>query len=212
MSFDFKNKFRASSGKQTNLPGLNRADHRNLGKNFEAEIEAVNDFYRMQGIVDVVKNPNEWRYCSFKEFSRHEANRSRIAARTCDSQYLIMQSSDVDFSGGNDRGSYVFDTKETAKESFPLTSVRDNQLIRLRQSAKCGTIAGFLVKFTALDRVFFAHISFIDEKFVQWKKQTGRRAAPGTASISFEEMQERAVEVFRAKNGLWDWYKAIGKS
>jgi hypothetical protein len=35
------------------------SNHSNLGKDFEREMRATHDWYRLQGWADVVKNPTE---------------------------------------------------------------------------------------------------------------------------------------------------------
>lgn len=187
---------------QPDLPGTKSAPQKGgLGSKFEGELNFVHEFYLMKGIVDVVKNPVEWAY---------GGNAKKHDAVTPQGRYLVRKKSNVDYSGGNDRGTYIFDAKETKDNYFPFSSITDEQVTRLKQSAKCRTRSGVMINFTTLDRVFFVPIAHFLPRYENWKKQAGR-AKPGTASLSVEDCERIGVEVFRDRiAGFWDWYRAIG--
>lgn len=188
-----------------------RADHSNLGRAWEKELEAVHEFYRISAKADIVKNPNDWTFISERDYQKLSARyHPGMFARTDSGSMLMRARSDVDFSGGGKGFAICFDAKVTEKPHFPLANLSDHQLARLRQSARCGTIAGFMIKLAAHDRVFFLPARQADERFTHWQTHRGRRAKPGMASIKVEDLASIAVEITKNKiNGLWDWLPAI---
>lgn len=224
---------------QPDLPGQKHVSNSRKGKQFEGEISAVNDFYRAKGIVDVVQNAEKWTVFdrlkpgqTAESYFRAAAAPPKVKSSGRMIQYgssmfekqfvadniaitpngwvLMRADSDVDFSGGNDECAYAFDTKECAETYIPMEKLKAHQIHRLWLSAKCRCIAGFMIKFTKANRVFFAPVGFVTEKQMIWQSQTGKRAASGTASISIAELELRGREVFQDKrNGLWDWFRYI---
>jgi penicillin-binding protein-related factor A (putative recombinase) len=200
---------------QPSLLGIDRADHSHRGGVFERELEAVHLRYRIAGTVDVVKNPSGWDFARGQDFYKARANYNAgqdNAARTAAGGYLQRVYSDVDFSGGNGTGAFCFDAKETKGSRLPLSNVKGHQVTRLKQSARCGTTAGLMVKFTEHDRVFFVPIAAFEPKYEAWLRQSTAKAAPGTASLSIPECESLGAEIFRDKmNRLWDWYQVLGR-
>ncbi len=194
---------------QPTLPTISRANHSNRGKDFESELEAVHEFYRRQGLVDMVKNPNEWKMIGKNPpKDRH----SPTVAQNGTGYWMRMILSDCDFSGGGGTGNFIFDAKETSKNNFPFSMIRDHQVYRLKQSARCKVTAGVMIKFTTVSRVFFIPIEAFDKKYENWLKQSMVRAKNGTASLSLPECENIGVEIFRHRqNMLWDWLAVIGK-
>ncbi len=201
--------------RQETLPGIARANHSNRGAGFEAELAATHDWYRRSGLIDVVKNPSEWIFISEKEY-RGQIGRiaEKLAAagtiaETDNGRFLMRVPSDVDFSGGNDKFSVCFDAKETAENRVPLPMLKPHQIARLKQSARCGTRAGFMVKLVKAERVFFVPAAVADRKYEIWLKSSyGKKRAPaGAASLSLAELELHALEIKKNRqNSLWDWY------
>lgn len=196
-----------------------RADHSNRGRGFEMELAAVHDWYRMQGKADIVQNPSAWAFISDKEYlerlkaiEKGKASPGTLAV-TDNGMKLMRVPSDVDFSGGGANFAICFDAKETREMRVPLFHLKTHQIHRLMLSSRCGTIAGFMIKFTKPGRVFFIPARYARDKEDQLLKQTGRkRAKAGTASISIEECEKNGVEIFRHKmNTLWDWLAVLVK-
>jgi len=196
--------------------------HSNLGKGFERELRATHDWYRMNGTADVIQNPNEWAFISEKEYAScmEKLRKGQFppgSLAECDNGRKMQRvKSDVDFAGGGKGFSVCFDAKETEQQSrFPLSNLKASQIERVVRSSRCGVaIAGFMVKFTVLDRVFFIPAAMARAKENKLLAQTGggrKRARPGTASFSIEELESggAAIEIFRHKNGLWDWMKYL---
>ncbi len=194
-----------------------RSNHSNLGVDWEAQLIAIHDVYRLRGVCDIVLNPREWVFVSDVKYNAHVAKYGPGFVAVCGTgRKMIRTRSDVDFSGGG-KGfglpfSICFDAKSCKAKTFPLTNFASHQIARLRVSAKCGCIAGFMVRMEAFDRVFFVPSSYAALREEALLRQTGRRAKPGTASISIAEMEDEAVEISRDKNGMWDWApELVGK-
>ncbi|HEX8638019.1 MAG TPA: Holliday junction resolvase RecU [Pyrinomonadaceae bacterium] len=202
---------------QNNLPGIKHISTSNRGKKFEADLDSVNDYYRLRGIVDVVKNAELWEYSDKLKFltaDKYLAAKGNppTVAVTGDDWVITKAVSDVDYSGGNQTGSYIFDAKEAANDYIAFDRLKPSQIGRLYQSSKCGVIAGFLIHFKASDRVFFAPVQYVRNKEQIKLKQSGKRAASGTARITVNELIENGHEIFRdPKNGLWKWYEVLSK-
>jgi recombination protein U len=186
---------------------FNRADHSNRGREFENELMAVHDFYRLQRLADIVKNPSEWVFITNNAYDKKSSKYSPgHFARTDIGQRIMRVRSDVDFSGGGKNFSICFDAKESQGKIFPLSNVHPHQIHRLRQSSRCGTIAGFMVKMVDVDRVFFVRAELMEARFEIWQRQPGRRAKPGTASISLEDLGDFSIEIRKdPKNMLWNY-------
>lgn len=195
---------------QTNL--FPRANHSNLGREFENELCLVHEFYRTKGVADVVMNPRDWVFINEKAYQRAlQQQQASMVAKTGSGRFMIRSRSDVDFSGGGKNFSICFDAKSCEGPTFPLANFTEHQIARLRQSARCGTIAGFMVQMKKVDRVFFVPVDYADKRYIKWIVQPGRRAKPGTASISIKEFEENAVEVVKSISGLWDWLPVLAR-
>lgn len=200
--------------RQVNLPGLKNISHSNLGIGFEKELETVHDYYRRQRWCDVVKNPSEWKFITDGQYAALAYKNPGGVAKTGNGFFMRRIPSDVDFSGGgkskNGKFSICFDAKESSAKTFPLSNFQKHQIGRLRESAMCGAIAGAMIYLTVFNRVFFVPAAFLTGKETVWLSQPGRRAKPGTASISLAEFEDHAVEI-KNVNGLWDWYAVLVK-
>ena len=151
------------------------ADHSNRGSDFESELETVHELYLRQGIVDVVKNPSAWVYCSSGNYSQMVIHDPGSVARDGNGRPMRRVRSNVDYAGGNGNGVFIFDAKQTSGKTLPLANIHEHQILRLRRSAKCGCKAGIMVKFTSLNRVFFIDIQWLAVKFDKWLTARSRR-------------------------------------
>lgn len=204
---------------------FDRADHANLGREWEQELEAVHDWYRLQRRADIVKNPHDWVFITEKRYRAIVGKYSpEHFARTDGGHRLLRSQSDIDFSGGGNVGGTVvggvrmggrgfavcFDAKASKGKSLPLSNIKPHQVHRLRESSRCGTIAGFMIKMSDVDRVFFIRVEFMERRFTDWQKQAGRRAKTGTASISLEDLEMFGTEIKKnPMNMLWDYLEKI---
>jgi recombination protein U len=196
-----------------------RADHSNRGREWENQLKAVHDWYRLAGKADVIQNPNEWSFISptTKRSTAHRYDKGTFAT-TDDGRLLMRQQSDVDFSGGGKGFAVCFDAKTCAVDRFPIDSFREHQILRLRQSSRCGTIAGFLIRMSSVDRVFWIPADYAENRYFKWKTaprsrgttKTRGRVAAGVGSLSIEDLEGHGIEVTRNKvNGLWDWLAVV---
>lgn len=192
------------------------AAHSGRGLEWERELEAVHHWYRLQGWADIVKNPCEWIFIGEREYSTLLIENPSLVACCGDQRKIKRIQSDVDYSGGGSGClgvpfSICFDAKMCAGDKISIANFRPHQIHRIRQSARCGVIAGFMVRFNQFDRVFFIPNRYMQIKYENYlKNKIGRRAKPGTASYTAAELSANAIEIFRhTGNGLWDWMRAI---
>ena len=192
------------------------ADHSNMGKAWERELETLHDFYRLQSSADIVKNAEKWIYIGNAEYDRLFAADPGLVARDGHKRAMKRTASDVDFSGGGYNPktgttfAIVFDAKCTAADRLALSMLKEHQIYRLRQSHKCRCLAGFLVLMAKFDRVFWLPYGVAERKFTDYKKQTGKRAAPGSASFTMNELESSCIEIRKNKtNGCFDWLAVI---
>lgn len=189
------------------------ADHANMGIEFEKELETAHDWYRLQGWADVRKIPSSWSFISFSEYQKLQQKLPGAhLAVTDDGRYMQRVKSDVDFVGAGERFGICFDAKVASGKSFPLANIPAHQLAKLKSRARCRIIAGVMIYMAAYDRVFFVPYRYLEQRETVLLQQSGRRAKPGTASISLSDLETHAVEIFRHKMNMnWDWLKALVK-
>lgn len=202
--------------RQPNLPGTNKRSTSNLGKNFEAELKAAHDFYREKGWVDVSQNTSQWEFVPDWWIKKKLADgriNGDMYAKTPNGSTIARVKSEPDFAGGGANFSIKFDAKESRGNSIPLGNFKPDQIHRLKLSAKCGGVTGFMVKMSEHERVFFISEKFVAEKYEAWmrlKNIPGKNAPKGTASISIAELEEFGKEIKRHRiNGLWDWFPVL---
>lgn len=195
---------------QSNLPGITRADHSNLGKHWEAELAAAHQWYAAQKWACIVQTPNSWKFIAENDYRRlRQKLPASHLARTDHGRFMQRVKSDVDFTGGgffkNKHFFIAFDAKTHAGNRFPLAGVESHQLDKLRNRARCGALGGVMLYLSDHRRAFFIPVSYLDARN-ETLNSSNRRAKPGTASISVEELEANAVEIFRHRqNMLWDW-------
>jgi recombination protein U len=140
--------------------------HANLGKAFEAAVEAINLEYRMEGLADIEKSHPEWVIV--------RRGREIVSA-------FPRSKGGVDFYGEFWAGGRVhriyFDAKETRfKTRFPFANIKDGQIDFLKRKAAFGAVVFLLVHFEPVGRCFL----------VDWEA-VERAMAAGRASLSFAE-------------------------
>jgi recombination protein U len=187
------------------------ANKASLGKEWENELNATHEWYRLQGLADIVKNEHEWVFITERQHGKKSAKYDRRMFATTDAGQRMMRSrGDIDYSGGGRGFTVCFDAKKCQGRSFPLSNVSYHQIRRLLQSKRCGVVSGFLIKLSDIDRVFFVDVELMRDRYEAWQSQAVTKR--GTASLSIEDL-EQCVEVFRNKqNGLWDWLPRLLQS
>lgn len=197
---------------QANLPGVDCQNHAHRGRDFELALERTHEFYEMRGLADIARNPVEWERVSKRELDE-ALKRRRITnnqwAEIAGGGFLIQKQSKVDFEGGgrvNGKGfSILFDAKETSAKSIPLDNFRRHQVESLSRGARCGRIAGFMIRFVASGgRVFFAPAQFVADCFIAADYQNQRK------SISIKQLETSGIEI-PATPALVDWLPVLTK-
>lgn len=192
------------SAEQINLFENPRANHSNLGKSFEKELERTHHFYKIKHLAKIEKNSTEWRYISKGEFDRLAKTPGLRAnlSQSLDGRCLQRVQSNVDFGGGALGKSIAFDAKETKGKSIPLTNFKRHQVENLVEHEKCGNCAFFLIRFSELNRVFFVKASVVRSAMDEAEFKQGRK------SLSLEYCETNAKEVPVCQN-LIDWLKIL---
>ncbi len=185
--------------------------HANLGKAFEADIEAANDAYQRMGLAHVDHNKNEWVTTSS---ARWQTFAPEMRATTGNGRCLIMVKSNVDFAGGAGRVSVAFDAKETSAASIPLKNFKPEQIARLIEKERCGVRAGFLVRFSRDMSVYWVGARKVREMYdkamyqakgkgthpkslsQEWLAEHGTLVEAGVNSIRVDYLRAVAPEVF----------------
>lgn len=196
---------------QNNLPGITRANHSNLGREFENELETVHEMYRLQRRADIRKIPHVWTFISENEFIKLKQKLpASMLARTEHGKYLQRTKSDVDFIGGGSEMFLAFDAKTVSGNTFPLANLEGHQLRNLMLRRQCGAIAGIMLKFNQFNRVFFVPATFLQRRseMLSVAKFGKRRAAPGTASLSIPDLEKSALEI-QPIRGIFDYLSTL---
>ena len=121
------------------------------GMNFEAEINATNDYYLMRGLAVIHKKPTP---IQIVKVDYPQRSRAKIT------EAYFRQASTTDYSGVY-QGHYLdFEAKETQnKTSFPLKNFHEHQIVHMENVLKQEGIAFVLLHFSALSRTFLLKAS-----------------------------------------------------
>ena len=130
------------------------------GMNFEAEINATNEYYLMHGLAVIHKKPTP---VQIVKVDYPKRSRAKIT------EAYFRQASTTDYSGVY-QGRYLdFEAKETQnKTSFPLKNFHEHQIVHMENVLKQEGIVFVLLHFSALSRTFLLKandlIPFFKEK------------------------------------------------
>jgi Penicillin-binding protein-related factor A, putative recombinase len=190
--------------KQPTLPGTNRANHAHLGRNLEDLLDRTHSVYAVQKKANIEKNPVEWVYTSQSQYNTLRNNRADIVAVTNNARYIKRKKSDVDYAGVvAPSGRFItFDAKETTGKSFPLSNVAEHQIQTLLKKAECGALAGLMIYFSDLDRLFFLEIDYVDAANIEMLYKKGRKSIPLADCIDL------GTEI-PIHGNLADWYSVL---
>lgn len=121
------------------------------GMNFEAEINATNEYYLMHGLAVIHKKPTP---VQIVKVDYPKRSRAKIT------EAYFRQASTTDYSGVY-QGRYLdFEAKETQnKTSFPLKNFHEHQIVHMENVLKQEGIAFVLLHFSALSRTFLLKAS-----------------------------------------------------
>ncbi|EKF51313.1 Holliday junction resolvase RecU [Lactococcus garvieae] len=130
------------------------------GMNFEAEINATNDYYLSRNIAVIHKKPTP---IQIVKVDYPQRSRAKIT------EAYFRQASTTDYSGVY-RGRYIdFEAKETQqKTSFPLKNFHEHQIVHMTKVLEQKGIAFVLLHFASLGETYYLPsenlISFYHEK------------------------------------------------
>ncbi|CAM3083159.1 MAG: Holliday junction resolvase RecU [Pseudolactococcus laudensis] len=121
------------------------------GMNFEAEINATNEYYLMHGLAVIHKKPTP---VQIVKVDYPKRSRAKIT------EAYFRQASTTDYSGVY-QGRYLdFEAKETQnKTSFPLKNFHEHQIVHMENVLKQEGIVFVLLHFSALSRTFLLKAS-----------------------------------------------------
>ena len=121
------------------------------GMNFEAEINATNEYYLMHGLAVIHKKPTPVQVVKVDYPKR---SRAKIT------EAYFRQASTTDYSGVY-QGRYLdFEAKETQnKTSFPLKNFHEHQIVHMENVLKQEGVVFVLLHFSALSRTFLLKAS-----------------------------------------------------
>jgi recombination protein U len=185
-------------------------NHANLGKIFEKILERTHQVYTLKRLADIDKNPIEWRFTSKSQYDVLRYQRADLVAITNTGRYIKRVKSDIDFSGtakmSDGRGiSIHFDAKEITRKSFPLANVQAHQVERLLSKQQCGAIAGLMIRFSDLERIFFVSATVVDAAM------TAMLCQRGSKSIPLIDCEQKGIEIPNTKLTDCDWHSVLIK-
>lgn len=188
---------------QQNLPGTKHISHAHLGRDLEDLLKRTHAVYRAKNLADIEKNPVEWTYTAKSQYDALKSNVSHdLVAVTNTKRYIKKVKSNIDFSGVA-KGKFAgFDAKQTKEKSLPLKHIQPHQLENLLKKEKCGGIAGFMILFSSLNRLFFVSASVVDAAVIEMLYKKGRK------SLSFSDCEQRGKEI-EIKGNLADWLAVL---
>lgn len=170
--------------------------HGGRGTDFEKMIERAHSFYRRRGMAVVERNKRVWDYTTE---GRARSLPAFMAARTLDGRnHLVMENSQVDYSGTAGGRSIRFDAKETAEASIPLRYLKADQVKELCDHELAGALAGFLIHFSRTGEVFWVKASQVRAAQDLVLFQVGKGRHP--KSLSLEWMGEHALAVYTVRH------------
>lgn len=189
---------------QTVLPGQKHVSFANRGGEFEADLDSTHFYYKTCRMAKVEKNPVEWCYTNKGTYDYLKATNSDVAAVTVTGKFIKKQKSDVDYSGVAMGKHIEFDAKQTKGKSLPFGNIERHQIENLHLTEKIGGIAGLMIFFSELNRVFFASASFVAKRIDEMIFENGRK------SLSLADLEENALEI-PIQNNLVDWFQVLIK-
>lgn len=117
------------------------------GMNFEAEINATNDYYLAHNIAVIHKKPTP---IQIVKVDYPQRSRAKIT------EAYFRQASTTDYSGVY-RGKYIdFEAKETQqKTSFPLKNFHEHQIVHMAKVIEQKGVAFVLLHFASLNETYY---------------------------------------------------------
>ena len=196
--------WRVATETQPPLPGQKKsATHSGRGREFEQMLNSTHRFYAFSGLAAIKQNPVEWKYCDRRTFDFLKNSGGDLVAQTNSGRFIKRVKSQVDFSGVARGRHYEFDAKQTQGKSLPMANVERSQIRHITDAAACGAVAGLMIYFTDLKRVFFLRAEFVGECVENMLFKKARK------SISLSQCETSGVEITVREN-LVDYLAVLG--
>lgn len=157
----------------------------NCGKNFEAQIEAISEIYRLQKLAMIEKTPEPMKILKHIENGRFEA--------------VFEKSAQPDFKGILKGGrTVVFDAKFTESNKIAYHALSDHQ-------------REVLLQYDALGAMAFVLVGFADGKMYPIAIKTWEHMQEifGHKHIKQEELEKQQGRAKEAKNGMIDFLEIM---
>lgn len=157
---------------------------------FENILEYTNQIYTNKGKALINKRATPMKIIGKSKGNKH----------IC----VFDRKSTVDYDGVYNGRAIVFEAKSTAKKSFPLDMITDEQIKYLDSAEKQGAISFLIVEMKDIQRIFIVHNGIL-QKYIEDAQKGGRK------SIPIDDMEEYAFEVV-SKNGVpLDYLSAVDR-
>jgi len=163
----------------------------NRGMSLEADINATNEYYLVNGIAVIHKKPTPITITKVDFPNRHEA--------VIKEAYFKIPST-TDYNGIY-KGKYIdFEAKEcSSKTAFPIINIHPHQIKHLKDVINHGAIAFILIRFTHHNQVFY-----LDGKYLIDFIESAKRK-----SIPYSFFKEKGIEIKDGFNPRLDYLKVI---
>lgn len=175
------------------------------GKDFERELEKVHHYYLIHNIGCITKNPREWEFAAKSRHAKLSFRKAGLTAVTDNGRFLVSKPSKADFEGNIGPWFIAFDAKSTASTNVPLdkTGLKPHQVKRLADHERTGAVAGFMIRFSKYERIFFVSARVAEEAQINMVFKRG----PKSVNVKFCEKHGTEIPV---ENGLIGWAEALG--
>lgn len=141
----------------------------NMGMNFEKDVSASCDFYRLSNIAIIYKRPTPIRIVKMSKDNKGMISEAYFEAKSTTDYVGIY------------KGKYIdFECKETIHDTVPYHMIREQQYRHLQSIISLGGIGFFLVSFKMYQQVYLIKASIILE-------QVSKKLHPGFKLDFFKE-------------------------
>lgn len=184
----------------------------NRGMDFQAMCDKAHKEYAARGWGYIERHERRWVYTSYQQFQKMPEQARAVVTYTSGRiahRYLVMQESEVDYSGGLLGRHYEFDCKQFAGKSVRLEMFKRHQVERLVRLERGRCAAGFMVYSSDTGHVFWLKASQVQtaqDRTLYQKKGRGKHPK----SFSREWLIENTVQVgiFRIGSPVY-WLEAL---
>lgn len=170
-------------------------NYANRGMSFEYMINESNKYYNSHGKAVIHKKPTPVQIVKV-DYPKRSAAVIKEA--------YFQQSSTSDYNGVYKGYHIDFEAKESKQASFPLKNVHAHQVEHVRNVAKHGGIAFFLISLAKYDEVYFI---LVDDFVQYWDEMENG----GKKTISRESLQKHGKIIELRFNPIIDYLSEVEK-